>query len=779
MKNKIFFLFTILSLCLPYRLYSQAAMGNWKMHFAYNDISDLVQSSNKVYALTSGALFSVDKEDNTLELYSKITGLNGGVIAGIEFDKVNNQLIICYNNGNIDLMTSSGIVNIPDFYNKVINSSKVVNYIEIYDNKAYLSFSFGIIVLNLERKEIAETYYIGPNASELNVLNTTVYDNFLYALTSDANSQYAIYRGSLKSQNLINYQNWEEVELIPAGVTTIQRLLSFSGSLFILADNVLYQRENNNWKKLVDQEISAINVSGDKLFAATEEGAMVIDKDLNMTSVELGYPTYAGEYDRADNMYWLAGGTRGLISYNLRNEVISAYRPDGPAANYGWSMLFAGERLMVVPGGRMDSEFGRVGNVMIWEDGDWDNIYGVPISSQLGNKPVQDFVNIAVDPLDNTRFFVTSYGTGLYEFRNDAFYKRYDTSNSPLTSVVPENPDAYTRLDGAVFDKDGNLYFNNMQAEDGPVRILTKDGTWKSLSYPKGNLLPTLGKIFIPKQYPNQKWVLSVRYEPGIGIFDDGGTFDDLRDDQDIFVTSFDNPDKPGEKIIPMLYYDIAEDKNGVIWVGTDKGPLLFNNISKVFETGLVCSRVKIPRNDGSGQADLLLSEERVKAIAIDGTNRKWLGTEGSGVYLVSENGQETIHHFTTENSPLISDNIFSIAIHPKTGEVFFGTGEGIMSYKSDAAEGEANFDNVYVYPNPVRETFDGLITIAGLIEDTQVKITDLNGNLICETVSNGGIATWDGKGANGRKVNTGVYLALCVSPDKKHSTVAKILVIN
>ena len=213
--------------------------------------------------------------------------------------------------------------------------------------------------------------------------------------------------------------------------------------------------------------------------------------------------------------------------------------------------------------------------------------------------------------------------------------------------------------------------------------------------------------------------------------------------------------------------------------MGTNKGPLLFSNTENVFEEGYTCSRVKIPRNDGTNQADYLLVDEEIKAIAIDGANRKWIGTTTSGVYLLSANGQETIHHFTVDNSPLQSNEIMSIGINPVSGEVFIGTGAGLVSYQSDAAQGASALENVYAYPNPVREDFEGIITITGLVENTQVKITDLNGNLVCETVSNGSIATWDGKDAFGRKVNTGIYLALCITEDGKDSAVAKIMVIN
>ena len=209
------------------------------------------------------------------------------------------------------------------------------------------------------------------------------------------------------------------------------------------------------------------------------------------------------------------------------------------------------------------------------------------------------------------------------------------------------------------------------------------------------------------------------------------------------------------------------------------RDPFFFKISQRSYNSDYTCSRVKIPRNDSTNLADYLLVNEKIKAIAIDGANRKWIGTEASGVYLMSENGQQTIQHFTVSNSPLLSNDIISISINPVTGEVFFGTGQGIVSYQSDASEAGNTFSNVYAYPNPVREGFTGIITITGLVENTQVKITDISGNLVCQTVSNGSIATWDGKDAHGRKVSTGIYLALCTSSDGTQSSITKIMVIN
>jgi hypothetical protein len=306
---------------------------------------------------------------------------------------------------------------------------------------------------------------------------------------------------------------------------------------------------------------------------------------------------------------------------------------------------------------------------------------------------------------------------------------------------------------------------------------LKKDGTWKVLDSPSLYNL-TLGEILILNQNNNYKWLMNHRRGVVLSVIDDNGTIDDTSDDRYVRYTSI--PIQDDERNISVnLFYSIVQDKSGVVWLGTDKGPFLFNNPTNAFNPDFSMSRVKIPRNDGTNLADYLLENENILTMKIDGANRKWIGTQNTGVYLMSENGQETIYHFTTQNSPLLSNHILSIDIHPKTGEVFIGTGLGLVSFQSDAAEAGNVFKNVHVYPNPVREAYSGVITITGLVEKTNVKITDVAGNLVSETTSNGSIATWDGKNKFGQKVSTGVYLAICVSPDGEQSTTAKILVIN
>jgi len=222
----------------------------------------------------------------------------------------------------------------------------------------------------------------------------------------------------------------------------------------------------------------------------------------------------------------------------------------------------------------------------------------------------------------------------------------------------------------------------------------------------------------------------------------------------------------------------VAEDNDGAIWLGTSKGVAVYNNPGRIWDTdNFYAIQPSLDLNDGLYHP--LLENETVTAIAVDGANRKWLGTKNSGVYLVSETGTKEILHFTASNSPLFSDNIVSIAINQKNGEVFIGTEKGMISYMGEAIEGKSTYDSVYVYPNPVRETYDGPVTITNLIENSEVKITDIAGNLVYRTTSLGGQAIWDGTNLNGRRVKTGVYLVFCNDENGEETHITKLLFIN
>jgi hypothetical protein len=382
----------------------------------------------------------------------------------------------------------------------------------------------------------------------------------------------------------------------------------------------------------------------------------------------------------------------------------------------------------------------------------------------------RDLIGLAIDPADPSHVYAASWGSGVLEFRGKEV-TQYDETNSSLQNLIPGKP--YTRVGGVALDPAGNLWMTNTGVAE-PISVLKPDGSWKSFRV--DNLISeygALGDILVSGA--GNKWVIVPR---GNGLFamDDNMTIDDTSDDiyEKVSVV-----DKYG-KIITNDVYSFAEDHDGNLWLGTNQGVLVMYSPYRLFSDGdIYAQEILIPRKDGSGYADPLLGTQVVTSIEVDGANRKWLGTRGGGAYLVSEDGLEELEHFTQNNSPLLSDVIMDIEVDGKSGEVFFGTDKGIISYKGDALQGATAYNNVVVYPNPVRETYDGPVAIKGLLENTTVKIADMGGNLVFETTSFGGQAIWDGTNFHGERVATGVYMIYLSSADGSLSHVTKLLFIH
>src|ERR1035437_6393866 len=365
MKKTIFFTGFLLSI-VSFTISSQVAMGKWNTHFAYNSVTQIAQSDNKIYAVSNGALFSVDKLDANMEFYSKLSGLSDANISRIEFDTVNKQLLIIYDDGNIDVLSSGGVINIPDFYNKQMSSSKEVNQIQFYNNKAYLSCDFGIIVLNMVKKEVSDTYYIGSNGAEVKVLNTAINNGTIYALTAST-----IYKASITDPQLVNYEFWSTTTDLP-GSGDFQKISSFGGQLILLRGGYLYKQEtNNSWTPVLPNIIvTNFNITNVSLNVFTPNNVYLLDNLYNSNQVNSLGTISDAEYDARNNIYYFAANSSVIISYKLvanESPVITYIKPQGPAVNMPWNMTFSGSKLFVVPGGRWAAQYLTPGVVMMYD----------------------------------------------------------------------------------------------------------------------------------------------------------------------------------------------------------------------------------------------------------------------------------------------------------------------------------------------------------------------------------------------------------------------------
>lgn len=449
-------------------------------------------------------------------------------------------------------------------------------------------------------------------------------------------------------------------------------------------------------------------------------------------------------------------------------QIISTLQPGGPKYNNFYGMRFV-NNLLYTCGGLWGHliDAGRPGTIQLLDKGNW-TIYDDSIAAKTGIKYV-DVNSVDVDPLDPNHVFAGAK-SGLYEFQNGKFIKHYNSENSLITSFNNTSKN-YQLITSVKFDTDGNLWMLNSQSPSNQSLIeYTKDGKWVSHHKPE---LYNLGSLeCLMQDSRGLLWFVNNHHElPSIYCYQ-------ASTDQLNKYSSFVNED--GATLSPVFVRYVTEDKNQDIWIGTNIGPLLLYKKDITSDTPIF-TQVKVPRNDGTNYADYLLSGVDISCIAIDGSNRKWFGTNGNGIYVISNDCLTQIYHFTTNNSNLLSNNIEAISINEQTGEVFAGTDKGLCSYMSDASSpnNEMTKDNVWAYPNPVKPDYTGLITITGLSFDADIKIVTTNGILVNQGRSNGGTYTWNGKDLKGQKVASGIYMVETATSDGSKGTVCKIAIVK
>ncbi len=774
------------AICCASTSFSQLPMGGWQTFFSYNHAGNMIQSKDKIYALSDGNLYSIDKEYESIETYTKLTGLTDGNITKIAYCQSQNTLVIVYDNCNIDLLTNSRIINVNDLKRAEV-SNKKVNGVTIDGKYAYLACGFGITVLDVEMAEIVDTYILGEKGTYVNVENIVFHNDSIYAQSGNT-----IRYAAKKDKNLADFNRWQTFHLLSekaiekgivvneenadslmneGDILPISKIYAFNNSLLIRLEDVLIKRDSSVTRTMELPRNASLSVD-DLLIVSKGDSMVAFNDNLERVVGVVADSVIETLYDPQSKAFWIcdfqADGRTIIQKYARDGRFMNYYVPDGPVSGEIAFIKYQDGKLFTGSGGPFDRPLSTPGIVQFLENGRWSIITEMGMdSSVLRNSHFLDVIDIASDPQDNNHFFVSAW-KGLFEFQGISLINHFTGKNSQLSGG------SNTLVDGLKYDKDGNLWMLNMLSPN-PIHILTSNREWYQLSYSQLQSTDGLRDLFIDSK--GYLWV--IKYRDGTGVFcaDLNGTPLDEQDDKKVFISTF--YDKDSHPLIPTTIRCITEDMDGVIWIGTDKGPLLVPDASQMFDSDFRVDRVKITREDNANYADYLLENEQINAIVIDGNNRKWVGTNSTGLYLLSADGKETIHHFTTENCPFTSNAIMDLFLNNETGELYITTSSGLFLYQTDAIKGAESYSKVYAYPNPVRENYNGPVTITGLMENSQVRISDAEGRIIHEGDSNGGVYVWDGKDKNGRKVNTGIYFIYAAQPDGSSKMVTKMAVIN
>ena len=766
----LFLIFCLLLFMLPA---NAQRVGEWRSYLACYNTTAVAEAGNTVFAVADGALYSYGKEDNRVSFYSRQTGLSDSEIKLIGYNPTVKMLLIAYTNGNIDLMNENGIVNLPFLMNAGNIADKEPLNIDFHNERAYLSCKFGVVVIQMDKKEVAETYKFNQPVYSVCILNETIY----------ASTGEGLKRANIRD-NLLDNNNWASVSLNSPdfNARNIRQLALFQDRLCFRADSsgVFYLEPNGEVKTIIKNTgLRGMVLIPDYLVTYTASTLYLYNSLTRYESVNAGVVNDMSAL-KSDNDFWIAGGVNGLIGLKRKAEnqferFVSGLNIEGPKRNLVDFLAIHGQKLLVAGGGFTTDRFNNPATLMMYENDTWTNFDESRIVSQIGYG-VRDFTGIAVDPDDENHFFVSSYGEGIIEINDNAFISLNNHTNSALQTILPNSSsaDRYVRVAGVTFDKDKNLWATNSEVRNVIV-VRTPDGKWTSLYYPGISGASVVDKILITQK--GTKWV-NVPHNSGatggILVFDDNGTPDNNADDRSYYYTSLRTAGS--NTIHGTKFYCIVEDLDGKIWIGSNSGPIICQSPNSAIDN---LTFTHIIREDDYQVPYYYLDGEQINAIAVDGGNRKWIGTAGSGIFLLSPDGATTIAHFDMNNSPLFSNTIRSIAINHTTGEVFIGTDKGLISYWGDAIEASPTYSDVYAYPNPVRPEIDDRVIITGLMNNSNVKITDLSGNLIYQGISAGGQFVWNCNGRNGNRVATGIYLVLSSTPEARESVVTKIAVIK
>lgn len=761
--RKLFISACLLSLVLTSA--AQTPVGTWTDHLVYTTAKNVAAGSEEIYASTGSSILVYNREYDELRKLSRVNGLTETVISTIAWSEENEALVVAYASTNIDILMNNLIYNVPDISRKYIPGKKEINRIRVSGKYAYLACSFGIVVIDIPKHEIYDTWKPGSATVNPEIWDVAFGNGKVFAATGAG-----VYSADLSNPGLAYFGNWTLISTLPepegkytAAVFSGEKLYVNLTGKFFPGD---YIYSIGSAAELFSHMPGTFNASFDKAADGFTVASGKSVRYFNETGVEqaavTSYSWGAPQVSQAlldDGQLWIADAGSGLVMSEDFSD-FSALTLPGPGSNNAVSVTSFNGKTIVCAGGVDNSwnNLSRPFQFSVHENNAWTTIKYTQF---------YDAMRAFIDPDNENHFFVTSWGGGLLEYRNNELVNRYTYNNSPLQTIIPNAN--YVRLCGLAMDSDKNLWITGTEVPATLKALKPDNGGW--IVNPATIDVQNAGDLIVTGN--GHKWVILPRGN-GLFILDDNDTPDYFDDDmyKQMYVTD------PEGKVISFVYC-MAEDHDGNIWLGTDQGPLVYYNPGKVFEEEIKAYRIKIPRNDGSGLADLVLFTESITTIAIDGANRKWLGTASSGAYLLSSDGTRRLLNYNEQNSPILSNTIAGVAVDNETGDVWFATSNGVISVRGDATEGKNEYSVIYSFPNPVREDFEGNVTITGLMKDTQIRITDISGNLVYQTVSDGGQASWDLSTYNGRRVATGVYLVFCASSDGSQAAVTKILVIN
>jgi hypothetical protein len=753
-------------------------VGTWREHFPFKTGVDVCIGPDKsAYCASDLGLFRFDASDNSLTSFTKVNGLSDVAITSLNYDIANSCLVVGYDNGNLDLVYSNGsVLNIPDIRLTALQNVKTIHHIEPYNGLLYLATAFGIVVVDPARAEVKNTYFINDDGGSIVVNDIEIHAGYIYAAT-----ERGLRRGDINDPFLSNYASWLTLSSLPGNEVAVSEVDVFQDMLLAIlpadAGDVVWKQTLTADTWSVFWTVPSVHFNG----MWSDETSLCFASDAAYTvwdasqSVVLNQTNHQGKSVNASAIvgdglagYYVADARNGLLWKKANGEELS-FAPVGPERASVKHIDAYNNNLWIAHGG-VNQAWGNLYNITGVSglvDDQWYDV--APVAGENDYSDILDFLDVAIDPLDVKRVMVSSWDEGVVELYDKQVVNIYSYDDNVLDAAGFSFAPQWIGIAALDYDENGVLWIGNSYSTSA---IHAKDRQGNFYGFDFSSLI--VSNTLITDIFASSgNLIYAVANNQGILVLDHKGTISDASDDEFKLLTNVaGSGGLPTNDVICM-----QEDLLGSLWVGTSEGVAVFYNQDAIFTSDSFDAEQIYITQDGNTQ--LLLQTEVVSAIKINGANEKWVGTTTGGLYLFSADGTQQIYHFTKDNSPLPSNNIYDIAINQNNGEVFIATERGMVSFFALATNFDQDMKSIRAYPNPVTEDYEGEIVIDGLAYESNVRITDIQGNVVYETTSSGGRASWNGKLNDGRRPASGVYLIFTATSDGKTENSTKITFIK
>jgi hypothetical protein len=801
-------LLIVLAALMPTMAPAQVAVGGWTLYSAFSTVEKIVETDTYAYYTSAGSLYRVDKDTYEVSTLNLANKLNDSNISGVYANPDGKSVIVAYTSGNMDRLYDDGrVVNMSEIKDAIMSKARTINDIAFGKDKFYVATAFGLVTYDLKKNEVRETLYTSDSVALVAAMGDIVavhYGRVLYFARQSEKltdfSQFHVCSNYSSINAFSSMQGFGDNMLLLTHTASSGSLYKITVDIdkLTLTNQHVAAGSGSGYAQNITQSVR--NSKNGGVYVVGTDGVYSFDSTGNLTfinGVAESTGTVVSYYDSADRM-WIASSA-GMQYVNTSNpSSLSVIESVTSGSGLTTNEI---DKIYVGPSGKIylynlfeQMVFGITNksnwHVMTLDNGVFTDVSGTDVEKANTNGPklttpfpVAYPYNLCEDPDDPDAYYIGTVFEGMYRIKDGKQTHKYDHLNSDIYY-----DDYSCRVLQPIIDNFGNLwiYFNGNLGQDTPNIYVLPAAKRTST-----DIQPSDWKVMSPG--------FSYRYRDGIGInasvsgyvvFANGRYSTELafcntkgtqsvNDDTCVITDTYIDQDNKELSIIHITA--LCEDKNGKLWVGTDAGVFEITDMSKVTSSTVTVNHLKVPRNDGTNLADYLLDSQMVTSIAVDASNRKWISTLGSGVYLVSEDGDEILAQYTADNSILPKNDVYAVACDPNSNKVYFGTSAGLVEYNSTSAPGKESYDDVYAYPNPVKPDYTGWITVTGLMENSLVKITDAAANVITQGTSDGGMFVWDGCNRNGERVKSGVYYVFASQNATGSNTacVTKIMVIN